>query len=188
MPSSSQLLSPQKHRFDTISGHHTSPVSLKKLRTLQASNSSNDVPALQPVDSTQTLLNTLEPITNSTQLYTIDNGLDIEESKLDAPILVNDETQQHILDAETHNNRLAIAQQMTAGKGTESAYARHMKNYYEFWEADQVERLRRDPFWKPMPAEPITVRNAALFLQYETTRTKVFEPQAHYLVTKCVDH
>lgn len=110
---------------------------------------------------------------------------DIEKSKSDTPTLVNDETQQRVLDGETHNNRLAITQQMASGKGTESAYARHMKNYYKFWEADQAERLRRDPFWKPMPPEPITVSNAALFLQYETTRPKVFKP--HYTVRDCIN-
>lgn len=160
---SNHLPSPQKRRFDTISGHHTSPVALKKAR---ASQNQEEAALLPP----------FELITNSLQcgqLFTIGDiqtNSGINTSTTRAP---NIDAERKILDAETHANRLAIAAQMTAGKGTESAYARHMKNYYEFWEADQAERLRLDPFRKFVPPEPITIGNVALFLQYETTRTKV---------------
>ncbi|KAF8078428.1 hypothetical protein FPV67DRAFT_54136 [Lyophyllum atratum] len=61
---------------------------------------------------------------------------------------------------------------MTSGKGTESAYARHIKNYIAFWTEDQARRCQDDPLWTIMSAHPITVTKAAVFLEYESTRAK----------------
>lgn len=173
------LASPEKRRFEAISGHHASPIALKRQRAAIPSSLSASLPLkAHSVDA--------EPLASA--LYTIDQN-DPSNSDLEkltgsgvCTTSMADNLQQKLLDKETHTNRLTIQDQMASGKGTETAYARHLKRYFEFWDADQEERTRRDPYWKKIPAEPITVRNVALFLQYETSRTKVRLAQVDLLM------
>jgi hypothetical protein len=78
-----------------------------------------------------------------------------------------------IIDQETHANRLAIQAEVVAEKGTDPAYARHLRNYERFIVEDQAARLEKDLGWPVMDPHPITAAKVALFLQYETTRPKV---------------
>ncbi|KAG6905462.1 hypothetical protein DXG01_002541, partial [Tephrocybe rancida] len=59
-----------------------------------------------------------------------------------------------------------------SGKGTESAYLRHVKNYVDFMVTSQAARVQEDPNWQVVPPLPITARNVAAFLGVETTRLK----------------
>lgn len=77
------------------------------------------------------------------------------------------------LEEQTHTNRLAAQQKMVKEKGTNTAYSRHIQNYEKFWTLDQARRVEEDPAWTFIPSHPITVTKAAIFLQYETTRSKV---------------
>ena len=77
------------------------------------------------------------------------------------------------LEAESHQTRLAIQASITSGKGTEVAYSRHVKNYEDWWVQDQGRRMSEDSQWKEIPAHPITAAKVAIFLRYETTRSKV---------------
>ncbi|KAG6859814.1 hypothetical protein C0993_003455, partial [Termitomyces sp. T159_Od127] len=61
---------------------------------------------------------------------------------------------------------------MKTGKGTEIAYPRHIKNYVNFMTADQAARQTENPEWRIVPPFPITARNVAAFLKFETTRPK----------------
>jgi len=42
-----------------------------------------------------------------------------------------------VLEAESHQHRMAIQDSITSGKGTEVAYAHHVKNYEDWWLRDQ---------------------------------------------------
>jgi len=79
-----------------------------------------------------------------------------------------------VLEAESHQHRMAIQDSITSGKGTEVAYARHVKNYEDWWLRDQNRRMSEaGATWKEIPAHPITAAKAALFLHYEMMRPKV---------------
>ena len=47
------------------------------------------------------------------------------------------ENELSILEAEFHQQRLAIQDGLNSGKGTEVAYAHHIKNYEDWWLHDQ---------------------------------------------------
>ncbi|KAJ7194168.1 hypothetical protein C8J57DRAFT_1108882 [Mycena rebaudengoi] len=74
----------------------------------------------------------------------------------------------------SHSNRLAISAAEQSDKGTEPAYARHLKSYLSWWSTDQGMRMAQAPGWKEIPALPITALKVSLFLSYETTREKVY--------------
>lgn len=77
------------------------------------------------------------------------------------------------LDDESHLNRLALQREMVEGKGTEEAYARHLKSYAAFWDMFQAQNMAKDPSWTEVPAHPITAAKVAHFLQHEAQRNKV---------------
>ncbi|KAJ6544716.1 hypothetical protein B0H10DRAFT_1932947, partial [Mycena sp. CBHHK59/15] len=77
-----------------------------------------------------------------------------------------------VLEARSHDVRLGISADEQAGKGTEPAYARHVRSYESWWALNQASRVEADPSWKEVPAHPITVTKVTLFLEYETTREK----------------
>ncbi|KAJ7191670.1 hypothetical protein C8J57DRAFT_1660003, partial [Mycena rebaudengoi] len=72
----------------------------------------------------------------------------------------------------SHSNRLAISAAEQSDKGTEPAYARHLKSYLSWWSTDQGMRMAQAPGWKEIPALPITCLKGLAFLSYETTREK----------------
>ncbi|KAJ6620587.1 hypothetical protein B0H10DRAFT_2215859 [Mycena sp. CBHHK59/15] len=77
-----------------------------------------------------------------------------------------------VLEARSHDVRLGISADEQAGKGTDPAYARHVRSYESWWALNQASRVEADPSWKEVPAHPITVTKVTLFLEYETTREK----------------
>ncbi|KAK0244835.1 hypothetical protein EDD85DRAFT_932827 [Armillaria nabsnona] len=72
------------------------------------------------------------------------------------------------LDEQTHENRLKRQERMMSNKDTKTAYGRHINNYERFWGQHQSE----NPTFLLIPAQPITVAKASLFLEYEISREK----------------
>jgi len=77
----------------------------------------------------------------------------------------------HLKD-EAHRHRLSLQQQMIQGKGTETAYPRHVKAYMLFWSDYQDSKAKEIPGWVRIPAHPIIGDKVAVFLQDESTRNK----------------
>ena len=75
--------------------------------------------------------------------------------------------------ARAHSNRLEIQQELSVAKGTGKAYARHVRNYEEFWERYQDEEMEQDPTHQRIDAHPIVGAKVALFLAHEMTRARV---------------
>ncbi|KAF5377311.1 hypothetical protein D9615_006350 [Tricholomella constricta] len=161
--------SPEKRRFEALSDHTPSPIARKRPRF--ESGPGPDVPGAL----------TLSGLSNET-FYAFDNVNDIDnlavdqvQTHLHVPEAPTPPSLQHQLDAlqrQSHENRLANQEDSVSGKGTESAYARHIKNYVAFWVEDQARRQEENPLWIAMNAHPITVTKAAIFLEHETTRNK----------------
>lgn len=84
------------------------------------------------------------------------------------------------LNAASHDIRLRLAVDERADKGTNGAYARHVRNYTLYWDRHQCEMVAQDPTWTPVPAMPITAAKALIFLNQERTREKV-SARAHAL-------
>ena len=78
----------------------------------------------------------------------------------------------HLKD-EAHWHRLSLQQQMIQGKGTETAYPRHVKAYMSFWLDYQDSKAKEIPGLVRIPAHPIIGDKVAVFLQHESTRNKV---------------
>ncbi|KAG6805183.1 hypothetical protein H0H92_012544, partial [Tricholoma furcatifolium] len=60
------------------------------------------------------------------------------------------------MDKETHLTRKDLQEGMKVGKGTETAYPRHVKNYVNFMIRDQAARKAENPDWIVVPPFPIT--------------------------------
>jgi hypothetical protein len=78
-----------------------------------------------------------------------------------------------MLNATSHDIRLRLAADERADKGTNGAYARHVRNYVLYWDQHQCEMVAQDPAWTSVPAMPITAAKAVIFLNQERTREKV---------------
>lgn len=74
---------------------------------------------------------------------------------------------------ETHVDRAALCAKMAEGKGTETAYARHVRNYEAFWQDDQDKKVTKNPLMKPTAALPITATKVCQFLKHEMQRNTV---------------
>ena len=77
------------------------------------------------------------------------------------------------LTQETHAQRLALEDSMASETGTQTAYARHLKGYENWWINDQMKRMEADSTLHHIPPHPITATKVALFLEFETVRPKV---------------
>jgi hypothetical protein len=77
------------------------------------------------------------------------------------------------LDATSHAIRLRLAAEERADKGTNNAYARHVRNYVTYWDRYQAEMVADNPAWTSVPALPISAAKVLIFLDYERTREKV---------------
>ncbi|KAF8057163.1 hypothetical protein FPV67DRAFT_576935 [Lyophyllum atratum] len=171
MSSGSHTQSPSKRRFDALSNQPSSPSARKRHRAVSSGEpSALGIPLLHELsnvpyyafDNTEDI-NNLETDQVQTHLY-------VPQQEALPPASLQHQTDR--LHQQTHQNRLALQEDMTSGKGTEEAYARHLKEYHAFWAEDQVRLCREDPSWVAMDAQPITVIKAAIFLEYETTRWK----------------
>jgi hypothetical protein len=78
------------------------------------------------------------------------------------------------LEAESHGVRLQQARQVQGNSQTAGTYERHIKNYETWWTRDQQLRSQMESEYTPIPAFPVTAAKVAMFLQYETTREKVW--------------
>lgn len=76
------------------------------------------------------------------------------------------------LDATSHAIRLRLAAEERADKGTNNAYARHVRNYVTYWDRYQAEMVADNPAWTSVPALPISAAKVLIFLDYERTREK----------------
>ncbi|PPQ97661.1 hypothetical protein CVT26_002473 [Gymnopilus dilepis] len=74
---------------------------------------------------------------------------------------------------EAVNNQLRHKQKNVEGKGTDSSYARHVKNFLEFWARREDEATRADPTRPRIPVHPVTGPKVALFLEHEKQRPKL---------------
>jgi hypothetical protein len=77
------------------------------------------------------------------------------------------------LDAASHTFRLAQVENDHKRKGTGTTYDRHVRRYVQFWSQYQAELNLGNPLRVSVPWFPITVANASMFLQHESTREKV---------------
>ncbi|KAJ3492579.1 hypothetical protein NLJ89_g11203 [Agrocybe chaxingu] len=86
------------------------------------------------------------------------------------------EEQYTVLESEAYMLSLRREDEYVADKGTEKAYARHIRNYEKWWASDQARRQDeaecKSTIWHPLPAHPITPTKAAIFLDYELHRPK----------------
>ncbi|KAG1817805.1 hypothetical protein DFJ58DRAFT_888716 [Suillus subalutaceus] len=72
----------------------------------------------------------------------------------------------------SHEIRLRLAAEERADKGTNEAYARHVRNYIAYWDRYQAEMVADTPAWTSVPALPISAAKVFIFLNYERTREK----------------
>lgn len=169
------MASPEKRRYDIMLGHPTSPLASKRQRVASSAAAASTSTVQMSIDYDSTTTPDQPP-----QRATLYAFKDTDDSSMQPKVIeikaTDATTIQDSLSAmvdETHMNRLSLREEMTAGKGTESAYLRHIKNYEKFMIADQAARVQQNPLWTSVPAHPITATKAAAFLQHETTRTKV---------------
>jgi hypothetical protein len=84
-----------------------------------------------------------------------------------------------ILDEESHQVRLDLQDRITGDKGTDVVYARHHRNYEDWWQQDQTRRvhdskaMESSSTWECIGAHPITATKVSIFLKHETTRPKL---------------
>lgn len=88
------------------------------------------------------------------------------------PSLLQPSSHLSLIQQEAHLNRLELQKRMDQGKGTDEAYPRHVRNYIQFWHADQNRRQEENPTYQQVPAHPIVAEKVAIFLKSETTRNK----------------
>ncbi|KAK7043502.1 hypothetical protein R3P38DRAFT_3259576 [Favolaschia claudopus] len=74
------------------------------------------------------------------------------------------------LEAESQLLRQSFVQKNQEGKSTGETYKRHYGNYVLWFEGRETLRLQKDPLSHRIPALPITVAKAVLFLDYEMKR------------------
>jgi hypothetical protein len=76
------------------------------------------------------------------------------------------------LDADANNAYQNIITHEQDDKETKRAYARHLTAYQTWWEQYQAHVLATDPDRTYIPAFPVTVSKAVMFLDYESKRPK----------------
>ncbi|KAJ7474648.1 hypothetical protein B0H11DRAFT_1728346 [Mycena galericulata] len=79
-----------------------------------------------------------------------------------------------LLEAQSHSIRLEIQAKEQEDKATPKTYARHYNSYETWWNAFQVAETAQKRHLVALPAMPIIPSKVVMFLQYETTREKVF--------------
>jgi hypothetical protein len=169
----------EQRRFDILSGHPPSPTAAKQRRSNIQHPSTPPAASLDSQDLSSAPFRFQSLGTNPRLTPDLSRVAGCQTSPLTSCSTGSTDgadalkRQSQVLDQQTHATRLALQEQMTAGKGTEAAYARHVKNYIEFWDAHQASRLQDNPMWVVMPAHPITATKVAVFLESESTRCKV---------------
>ena len=77
------------------------------------------------------------------------------------------------LDMDAHQITKAVRAKEQDDKETKKNYARHVKHYQEFWLTTSYAVGDPATGRAPIPAFPITVAKAVIFLQFESTRPQV---------------
>ena len=182
-PHGMPLQSPEKPRFDAITGSPSSPLALKRRRTdspftqLQSFHNLATLNPMQdlPVDTLDGEMPVLYAFQDAVSFDSVApcRPSDTEETRKELSLAV--------MDQETHAECLAIQEDVRSGKGTDPAYLQQLKNYEKFTELDQACRIAEDPNWKSLPSHPITVVKVAIFMEYETKRCKVIHLQTRSL-------
>jgi hypothetical protein len=76
------------------------------------------------------------------------------------------------LEADANNAYQRVIAQEQDDKETKRAYSRHLAAYQTWWEQYQACVMAADPDRTYIPALPITVSKAVMFLDYESKRPK----------------
>ncbi|KAJ7888244.1 hypothetical protein B0H13DRAFT_1888494 [Mycena leptocephala] len=74
------------------------------------------------------------------------------------------------LDAAAHQITKAVREKEQDDKQTKNAYARHIEHYQTYWATTTYAIGDPQKGLAPLPALPITVGKAVIFLRYESTR------------------
>ncbi|PPQ83415.1 hypothetical protein CVT24_005488 [Panaeolus cyanescens] len=94
------------------------------------------------------------------------------------PLVISAAEQQCQLALEVQKQYLEREKEYSANKGTEVAYPCHLKNYEDWYTADQMQRqnegLKTGLMLTLDSAHPITATKVALFLEYEQKQPKIF--------------
>ncbi|KAF5312044.1 hypothetical protein D9619_002517 [Psilocybe cf. subviscida] len=129
-----------------------------------------------------------EALSSGPLLYTMNTDSDTGEAPDEATVpasslalsvasspklLDSADAQLSLLAKETHAERLRQQDTDAMEKGTHAAYSRHLREYEDWWDKDQARRVQSGQQSVALLSHPIAVTKVALFLQYETTRTKV---------------
>jgi hypothetical protein len=77
------------------------------------------------------------------------------------------------LDAAAHQITKAVREKEQDDKQTKNAYARHIEHYQTYWATTTYAIGDPQKGLAPLPALPITVGKAVIFLRYESTRPQV---------------
>jgi hypothetical protein len=179
------------------------PVSLEKRRqlVLQSKNTSSKSSFPNPPNSSHSPIVFSSSTSNlsdlqQTMLYTMETNDETGEAPnfptipAYVPSLPN--SADRILDEESHQVRLDLQDRITGDKGTDVVYARHHRNYEDWWQQDQTRRvhdskaMESSSTWECIGAHPITAMKVSIFLKHETTRPKVsivYKP-VHFLLTQ----
>ena len=89
-------------------------------------------------------------------------------------IIITPCTQQSmaLIEADSHAIHLKLADKVQSRKVTKGKYDRYLEAYISWWDANQRQAVRSDMSRVAIPALPVTVAKAVLFLKYESTREK----------------
>jgi hypothetical protein len=79
-----------------------------------------------------------------------------------------------LLESESHSIRLIIRAKEQEDKVTPKTYEHHYNCYEAWWNAAEVAKVTQNPRLVALPAMPIIAAKVVMFLQYETTREKVY--------------
>ncbi|KAG6822141.1 hypothetical protein H0H92_015102, partial [Tricholoma furcatifolium] len=153
--------SPAKRRFEILTGNQPSlkrqgtfdsPETLTQLRGPGAIPTSISYVFNSQSDDSGMLSNT-DTIDLIRKVDAISTVTTLSESTYVLPSLAPSHA---AMDKETHLTRKDLQEGMKVGKGTETAYPRHVKNYVNFMIRDQAARKAENPDWIVVPPFPIT--------------------------------
>lgn len=163
---------PQRQLRFVTNASPTSPLAYKRQRLNSAS--------VSPLQSAATALFIPPPLPPSPYRFasdgTVVDARVIEPSTKKVPSgkrLLDQSTALLALDMDAHQITKAVRAKEQDDKETKKNYARHVKHYQEFWLTTTYAVGDPATGRAPIPAFPITVAKAVIFLQFESTRPQV---------------
>ena len=102
-----------------------------------------------------------------------DLGVNTTLSGSDSDRALTDVAAMLALDAASHQITKQVRADEQEDKQTRGTYARHVSHYETFWQTTSYARGDNAAGLTTIPAFPITIAKAAIFLQYESTRPQV---------------